>query len=369
MATIRKRKSTDSFRVKYKHPETLTWKTEYHKNKDEAEVAKAKYDYIEMCLKTGSLDWKRVYYGYETKTVQECFDFYQEQVLDDKLNRLTEARYHTSMHSFLKVFPGETRVAEIRAMKRKIYGREKTGIAIWKASFPDHSRRTINSNIRDCRRIFEYCRQEDFIKDEVIRKNDKYANDALPALDKKVWKQQELYMLDNHPGISEFDREVIQIYYMTGCRAKELVGFNYLNRDKELYWHHVDFSDNTIMVLRKRGKVRTEVVACDEVMAILKKWQDRGDERPLNFGYDIIRDVIARVSLATGIKFTCHDLRRLNGQLVRPELGLQGAATSLGNSSLEVVDKHYAGMTREEKLEATNAMLITRRAWLEAGDA
>jgi len=30
------------------------------------------------------------------------------------------------------------------------------------------------------------------------------------------------------------------------------------------------------------------------------------------------------------------------------------------------MDKHYAGMTREEKLEATNAMLTTRRAWMEA---
>ena len=49
-------------------------------------------------------------------------------------------------------------------------------------------------------------------------------------------------------------------------------------------------------------------------MAILKKWQDRGDKRPLNFAYDTIRGVIKRVNLATGIKFTCHDLRRLNAQ-------------------------------------------------------
>jgi len=366
MATITQKKESGLFRVCYKDPETLTWKDEYHHNKDDAKVSKAKYDYIEMCLKTGSLDWKRVYYGYETKTVQECFDFYQQQVLDEKLNAETEKRYQCSMNSFVKVFGPETRITELRTMQRQVDGRMKTGIAIYKAQNSDRSRNTVNSNLRDLRTMFEYCRQEGIITEEVITKNDKYKKHDLPPLDKKVWAPAELIALETHPGISEFDRDVIRLYYMTGCRANELTGFNYKNRNKELHWHHINFHNNEISILEKGGKIRTKTYATDDVMAILKKWQDRGDERPLNFSYDTLKGVIKRVNLATGIKFTCHDLRRLNAQLVRPKAGLQGAAISLGNSSLDVVDKHYAGRTKEEKMQVNDAMLDTRSAWLEA---
>jgi hypothetical protein len=58
--------------------------------------------------------------------------------------------------------------------------------------------------------------------------------------------------------------------------------------------------------------------------------------------------MIPMINQITGIKFTMHDLRRLNAQLARPKIGIEGAAKSIGDSSLDVVDKHYAGISNAE---------------------
>ena len=373
MAKLYKMKNRGLYQVQFKNPEKIgtknPWDREYHNNKKQAKAALAKYNYIEMCLKTGSNDWKRIYYKCDRKTVGECYDFFQQQVLDEKLNHLTEKRYQCSMSSFLQAFPKETMVASIRTKKVTIDGKIKTGLDIYKSMMNHLSRNTVNSNIRDLRTIFEYCRTEQFITEEIITKNDKYKKADLPALEKKVWTPGELITLETHPGISEFDRDVIRIYYLTGCLANELTGYNYKNREKELHWHHINFQTNEISVLEKSGKIRTKTYAVDDVMDILKKWRERGDKKPLNFSYETLKNVIKRVNLTTNIKFTLHDLRRLNAQLIRPKLGVRGAAISLGNSSLNVVQDHYADTSREEKIKVNDALMETRKNWLQAAEA
>ena len=136
---------------------------------------------------------------------------------------------------------------------------------------------------------------------------------------------------------------MVTLYVYTGARAKELVGYNYLNRDKELKWLHIDFVERTISLLPKRKKSRKLAKQHPIVMAILKKWKDEGNERPLPFGYKKLRGIIADINTITGISFTCHDLRRLKAQLAEEENGdLRLAGYAIGDTSTAVVSKHYA---------------------------
>lgn len=369
MASKHKLSKRNLWRVKFKDPiadGSNCWKTAHFKNETEADQALAKHVYIENCLKNNSPDWKRVYFGYETKTIKECFDFYQDQKLDDILNHLTEKRYQYVMKSFLECFDENTAVSHLRTTEKVIDGRKLVGLKIYKNHLKHLSRYTVNSNLRDLRAIFEYCREDDFISDEVIRKGDKYKDHELPATNKKKWSPNELAILENHPGISTFDREVISLYFFTGCRANEILGFNYLNRSKQLEWMHVDLKNNVMHVLEKKAKQRTEKYINDRVVAILKKWRKAGHEKPLPMGYDGLRNLISRVNLATGIDFTCHDLRRLYAQLARSEGGLQQAAHALGNSSKKVTNDSYAGITFEEKVKAGKSMEKAHSIWLES---
>ena len=373
MAKLYSRGKNNLYRIRYKHPEKIgsdnPWSDEYHKDKEQAEIALSKYIYIENCIKSGSDDWKRIFYGHETKTIQECFDFYQHQVLDEKLNADTERRYQCSMNSFLQIFSSNTSIASIRTMKRKVNNRNKIGIKIYKAEMSHLARRTVNSNLRDIRTIFEYCRLEDFITQDVVRRSDFYKPDDLPELNKKQWAPGELYALENDENIHEDDRDIIKLYYMTGCRASELMGYNYKNRDKEFHWHHVNFPSNEISIIGKRSKTRVKKYVSNEVMAILKKRKNKGYDRPIAMAYKRLRQTITRVNQITNISFTCHDLRRLNAQLVRTVGGLETAAASLGNSSLNVVNNHYAGISDQEKIKAANDMMSARDLWLQTGEA
>ena len=51
-----------------------------------------------------------------------------------------------------------------------------------------------------------------------------------------------------------------------------------------------------------------------------------------------------------GIKFTCHDLRRMKAQVLRNETqDITQASKGIGDKTTEVVHNHYAGTTIEEQ--------------------
>ena len=67
---------------------------------------------------------------------------------------------------------------------------------------------------------------------------------------------------------------------------------------------------------------------------------------PLDFSYSKLRKDIISISKITGIQFTCHDLRRLHAQIVERQTGdMQKVATSIGDKSVEVAERHYAGVS------------------------
>ena len=352
MAAIGQRKDGNKlYFVQYKDPFSGKWKKATFPSLALAEKAKAKHDYIEMCKKTGSEEWKQVYHNQSKSiTIGEIFTDFTNNVLANKLNILTEKRYKSVMRACLKVFLEDTPADSIRTLKRHMVpGGEKKGWEIFKSHNYQLSRRTVNSYLRDLRHIFNWAKDTGMIRDEVITKHDRYSNSEMEPLNKKVWTKDEMFTLLNHPGMSEYMKELMQVFILTGCRVSELLGFNYLNRDKEFKWHHVDFQRSIISIMPKKMRYRVERRVHSSVMGIFKKWLKQGFKQPLDFGYDKIgRDIVPMINDITGIKFTMHDLRRLNAQLARPKIGIEGAAKSIGDSSLDVVDKHYAGISNAE---------------------
>ena len=351
MATIGQRKDGNQlFFVSYKDPYTGNWKKDTFSNCALADKALAKHNYIEMCLKTGSEEWKKVYNDQsKAVTIGEIFTDFTNNVLANKLNILTEKRYKSVMRACLRVFLEDTPPISIRTLKRHmIPGGEKKGWEIFKSHNYLLSRRTVNSYLRDLRHIFNWAKETAMISDEIITKHDRYSDSEMDPLKKKVWTNAEMVTLLNHPGLSEYMKDLMNVYILTGCRVSELLGYNYLNRAKEFKWHHVDFKRSIISIMPKKKRYRVERRVHSSVMAIFKKWLDQGFKQPLDFGYDKIRNIVPMINDITGIKFTMHDLRRLNAQLARPKMGLEGAAKSIGDTSLDVVDKHYAGISNAE---------------------
>jgi integrase len=337
--------------VRYKDPVSGSWKSESYSTQGKADEAEQKWNLIETWRKNGNPQWKSLYHQVdEVITIQDVFDAYEHNVLANKTNELTCIRYKSVMKSALEVFPPETPVESIRGMYRDMKTGRKQGWEIYKA-YRDHfcTRNGINSYLRDLRCIFMWAltnggaQGRGMVHFEVVTKNDKYSPSEVEDIQIKIWQDEEIMTLFNHPSISEFQHDLLTVYLYTGARAKELLGFNYRNRKKELQWHHIDFNERTISLLPKRKKSRKLAKQHPIVMDILRKWKNEGKEKPLPFAYKKLCRIFHDINSVTGIKFTCHDLRRLKAQLAEEENGdIQLAGYAIGDTTQSVVSKHYA---------------------------
>ena len=348
---IRNDRKKNKYVVRYKDPVSGNWKSESYSAQSKANEAEQKWNLIETWRKNGNPQWKSLYHQVdEVITIQHVFNAYEDNVLANKTNELTCNRYRAVMKSALEVFPPETPVESIRGMYRDMKTGRKQGWEIYKA-YRDQfcTRNGINSYLRDLRCIFMWAltnggaQGRGMVNFEVVTKNDKYNASETPDSEFKVWEDQEILTLFNHPDLNEFQHDLLRLYLYTGARATELVGYNYLNRDKELQWHHIDFNERTISVLPKRKKSRKLAKQHPVVMDILRKWKDQGNDRPLPFAYKKLNKMIAEISSITEIDFTCHDLRRLKAQLAEEENGdIQLAGYAIGDTTKSVVKNNYA---------------------------
>lgn len=350
MASINKRSEKNAkkpYVLSYLDPVKGKWQKATFVNENDANEELRRWENIAHYHKTNNPIWNAMYYEADAAvTIQDVFDAYTTNVLDKKLNQLTSTRYTSVMNSVAPVFPLDTPIDNIRGTKRD----GLLGWEIYKAHrYKTCKRNGINSYLRDLRNIFMWAttnggsQGRGMVNYEVITKTDRYNASEVEDLEFKIWEDHEILSLFNHPKLSEFQRDLLTLYTYTGARAKELIGFNYRNRKKELEWHHVDFNERTISLLPKRKKSRKLAKQHPIVMAILKKWKDEGKEKPLPFAYKKLRRIIADISDIANIDFTCHDLRRLKAQLAEEENGdIQLAGYAIGDSTKSVVSKHYA---------------------------
>lgn len=380
MASIFKRKSKSKkpFGVSYKDPVTLKWKKCYFKNLNEAKLFESKHETIEICLKSNDPSWKTLYYEIDkVVTIRDIFDAYIQNELQNKSSHLTIKKYKMVMQSVIGklnkqtgirediIFAEDTNIDTIRGITREMGNGRKMGWDIYKTQreMLGRTRRGINSYLKELRVIFNWAKNhggmhgKGMVNFEVITTNDSYNNSQLPALNCKEWTDAEINNLMTNPNLPEYLRDLIDIYVYTGARATELLRYNYLDRKKELHWHHVDFDNQRITTLTKSKKSSKPVKQHKRVMDILAKWKSKGFEAPLPFSYDTLLKYVATMNEILKIKFTAHDLRRLKSQMSEAELNdIYYAAAAIGDTSTNMVSKHYAPQSDATMDKINNAV-------------
>ncbi len=365
MANLYKRKDRKKkpYIVRTKDPVSFKWVSIQCATKADALIELKKAEYIEQCVRTNNPAWKALYFKTEQSvTIGDVFAAYRENELTKKRNQLTINKYESVMNSVTGkllddgsivdiIFAENTPVQTIRGASKTVQNNRKLGWEIYKTirEKQGRTRRGINSYLSELRSIFTWARHNGgkhgrgMVDFEVITLSDKYKDAELPEEKCKVWLDDEIKNLMTNQNIPTYLRELIDIYVYTGARATELLRYNYLNRKKELQWHHVDFKERKIATLTKGKKSANPVRQHPRVMEILTKWQKQGFKAPLPFGYKKLQEYIDTISNVTGIKFTCHDLRRLKSQMTEQELNdIRFATQAIGDTSDKMVAKSYA---------------------------
>ena len=341
------------FYVAYKHPIKGKQKTYYNDKKD-AVMALAHWNKIELLVKM-ELDWQSELVKEEQGiTVQEIIDLHKNNVLANKTNIRTIETTHSMYNSLLRVFPGNTFVQDIRSMKKEINGAIVTGWEIYKRHeelVRGRARNGIDSSMNKIKIMFDWAYDQEHIAKPTMKKSDRYKDDEKEPVTFKTWTSHEMQTLFQHDGLNQYQRDIVLIYALTGLRANELTGININQPYKELHWKHVDLDEKTMQIQQKsKHRVRETIDIHNDVVAILRKWKARGYERPLNFNYDALNDIIREISEITEIEFTCHDLRRMKAQIARKEYhDINDAAKAIGDKTTQVVANHYAGETVAEQ--------------------
>tara|TARA_R100001015_G_C4634182_1_gene200209 strand:- start:525 stop:1652 length:1128 start_codon:yes stop_codon:yes gene_type:complete len=371
MASINKRAEKNAkkpYVLSYYDPVKVKWQKATFSNEHDANEELRRWENIAHYHKTNNPIWKSMYHMTdETVTIKDVFNAYKTNVLSKKINQLTVDKYLAVMRSAYDVYGSDIAVENIRSMK-------ENGLIGWEIYKSIRSqkctRNGVNSYLRDLRSIFTWAQTNGgpqgrgMVNFEVITKADKYNSSEVEETNYKVWTDEEILRLFNHTDLNEFQKDLLTVYTYTGARASELIGYNYLNRKKELQWHHIDFAERTISLLPKRKYSRKLAKQHPIVMDIFKKWKDEGKEKPLPFGYKKLRSIFAEINEITNIKFTCHDLRRLKAQLAEEENGdIQLAGYAIGDSTKSVVSKHYAPVshTTMDKINDSVDSAFTRK--------
>nr|BAR35016.1 site-specific recombinase XerD [uncultured Mediterranean phage uvMED] len=346
------------YKLDYTDPTTGKRKRVGFKVKAQRDEEHLRWELIETYFKNNNPQWRKLYEENNTMyTIAEVFEAYRNNVLVNKASQLTINKYETVMKSFTEIIPDSTPVDKIRSLKRQMGIKKhakddgyRQGWEIYKThrEMAGRARQGINSYLRDLRNIFMWAMQAGgsngtgMVTFEILTKQDKYNAAEVNPIKIKIWTDKEITTL-KQCDLTELERDIVTIYRVTGFRAKEVIGRNYLNRAKELKWHHIDFENNKMHILEKRGKIRTEKYMDPEVRAIFRKYFLAGHDRPLDIGYDKLNSIIKSVNKKTRIAFTCHDLRRLKAQLAeRDSVKNNAAGTAIGDSTESVVTTHYA---------------------------
>jgi len=352
MATICKTRKQykKSFRLQFRHP-YYGWKQQLFDTLKEAEDQLATWNYIEMLQKTGQKFDHLLEKMGQIHTVGLILRKYEKSKLSSMKNKKTILRYKNVIKNIIEVY-GENQ--PIKTLRTGTY----SGFPGW--SYYKHIMHTkgrvnrgINSDLNMAKIMFTYAFECDWIDHVVVKKVDMFTENEMEEVKFKEWKQDEIQALFTHTELSEYQKDLIHVYTMLGVRAGEILGKNKDCPDKTLQWEHVDFENSFLYISPKKVKGRRKIYMPPSVKVIFEKWQEY--PMPLDFTYAKLHKDIISISNITGIKFTCHDLRRLHAQIVERHTGdMHKVATSIGDKSVDVAERHYAGVSMQTQKDIAN---------------
>ena len=349
MAKIKKinRYGKNKYQLDYIHPTTGKRKRPSFDNKQDAEAMKSRITLINDMRKSG---FKDVFIdnviGYnDINTLDELWNWYSKNMTDN-LDFKTIKRYKNVIDSFFSVFGKDANVTGLR--KFDING--LMGINIYKQYRLNQgmSKHTINSELSMMKVMCNAALEEDMIDINPIHKKDSFKK--LTKKPKKIWNLPiELKTLMSNPCLTEFHRDLVTLYIVTGARRAEFVGIISRQPYKEFHWEHVLWDQNAVMVWRKKAVERTRIPMPKTAMGILRKWYNQGESSPIPHNGNYVWKKMNEVSQITGISFSCHDLRRLSGQiLVKDSKSKELAQEFYGHSDMSVTEDSYADFTDNE---------------------
>ncbi len=335
------------YQLDYIHPTSGKRKRPSFDNKKDAETMKDKITLINDMRKNGFRDmFIDTVMGYnDINTLDELWNWYSKNMTGN-LDFKTIKRYKNVIDSFFSVFGKDANVTGLR--KFDING--LMGINIYKQYRLNQgmSKHTINSELSMMKVMCNAALEEDMIDINPIHKKDSFKK--LTKKPKKIWNLPiELKTLMSNPCLTEFHRDLVTLYIVTGARRAEFVGIISRQPYKEFHWEHVLWDQNAVMVWRKKAIDRTRVPMPKTAMDILKKWYSQGKLSPIPHNGNYVWRKMKEISQITGISFSCHDLRRLSGQiLVKDSKSKELAQEFYGHSDMSVTEDSYADYTDNE---------------------
>jgi len=164
-----------------------------------------------------------------------------------------------------------------------------------------------------------------------------------PRIQPRILSNDEIKQILN----CEIDQEtskLIELYLLTGARARELLKEQFTWKDC-----HKDFI--TLGSGNKQHKVQLSAKASN----ILQSWKHR--DYPIPYTYTYIKNHINRASKKSGIKFTCHDLRRAAGAiLLRNGSSIYEVSKFLGHSSIRVTEVWYVDLLKDDYINLSKLL-------------
>lgn len=148
---------------------------------------------------------------------------------------------------------------------------------------------------------------------------------------------------------TNIDRETldtIEIYLLTGARARELL-------QKNFSWS--DFNEQERFIVLGEGNKQHRVELSKRAMEILRSWKERS--APIPQGYTYIQKRFKKASTVCGVKFTAHDLRRAAGAiLLRNGASIYEVSKFLGHSSVKVTERWYLDLLKEDYVKLSDQL-------------
>ena len=233
--------------------------------------------------------------------------------------------------------PGEVEAGHVRAYLAKLIREEKSS---W----------TVNDHARAVRTLLRFWYSEKYLPEPIVFAMPKVEHHRLPVL-----SAEELRRVLTVCNVKE--KAIILLLVDTGIRRQEACTLN---------WSDLQMTNGLLRIERgKGGKARSVVVGATTRRALLayrRTFPNITDTSPLLISQrgnrltgEGLRQLILRLSIKAGIKFSAHALRRTFVILsLRAGMDVLHLQALLGHASLDMV-QYYAQMVDDDLLESHQA--------------
>lgn len=223
-----------------------------------------------------------------------------------------------------------------------------------------NSRQYINERVRYIIKIFKYALSQEMIRPEQIvalksLEPLKYGEAPEPPPREIVTLEQVQEVL---PHLSPMIQAMLRIQVATGARPKEIFSITpgAVDRSRDPWWYRPQGHKT-----RHHGKKKAIPLLGDSRDA-LAPWLLRTDSdddlvfktrRGNQWTASTYRWEIHKACDRIGVdRWSPYTIRHLTAGVVREKLGLEGAKSLLGHSSVRITETHYAALTEREALAA-----------------